>query len=98
MTDKKLASCSSNDGLSSSTYSVDFTKGNDDDAWKSVGSGDIEYTSSGAEFTINKKGNAPTIQSNWYIFFGRVEVHLKAAPGTGVISSAVLLSDALDEV
>ncbi|KAM5349806.1 hypothetical protein ACJ41O_006311 [Fusarium nematophilum] len=91
-------SCPDDTGLSSSTYSIDFANGADDDNWESIGSGDVEYTSAGAEFTINKKGEAPTIQSNWYIFFGRVEVHLKAAPGTGIVSSAVLLSDVLDEV
>lgn len=32
------------------------------------------------------------------MFFGRMEVHLKAAPGTGIVSSVVLLSDVLDEV
>ncbi|KAJ4188788.1 transglycosylase [Fusarium falciforme] len=94
----KKSSCSADEALSSSTYSVDFTKGADDDNWESIGSGDVEYTSKGAEFTINKKGDAPTIQTNWYIFFGRLEVHLKAASGTGIVSSAVLLSDVLDEV
>ncbi|KAI0884021.1 glycoside hydrolase family 16 protein [Annulohypoxylon maeteangense] len=52
----------------------------------------------GAAFTINKKGESPTLISNFYFFFGRTEVHLKAAPGTGVISSIVWSSDVLDEV
>ncbi|RSL95479.1 hypothetical protein BHE90_001632 [Fusarium euwallaceae] len=94
----KKTSCSADEALSSSSYSVDFTNGADDDAWESIGEGDVEYTSEGAEFTINEKGDAPTIQTNWYIFFGRLEVHLKAASGTGIVSSAVLLSDVLDEV
>lgn len=38
------------------------------------------------------------IQSKWYIMFGRVECVLKAAPGTGIVSSAVLQSDDLDEI
>ncbi|CAM1501512.1 Fc.00g034960.m01.CDS01 [Cosmosporella sp. VM-42] len=92
------ASCSSDTGLSASTYSIDFTSGSDDDNWASVGSGDIEYTSNGAEFTITEKGDAPTIETSWYIFFGRVEIHMKAASGTGIVSSAVLLSDDLDEL
>jgi hypothetical protein len=58
----------------------------------------VKYTSSGAEFTINKSGDHPTIQSKWYIFFGRVSFFLKAAPGTGIVSSAILESDDLDEV
>lgn len=58
----------------------------------------MTYTSSGAEFTITKSGDNPTIQSKWYIFFGRVSFFLKAAPGTGIVSSAILQSDVLDEV
>ncbi|RYF42162.1 MAG: glycosyl hydrolase family protein, partial [Cytophagaceae bacterium] len=33
-----------------------------------------------------------------YIFFGRVSFHIRAAPGTGIVSSAILQSDDLDEV
>ncbi|KAH6884106.1 extracellular cell wall glucanase Crf1/allergen Asp F9 [Thelonectria olida] len=93
----KKTTCSDNTALSKA-YSVDFTNGADSDNWSSVGSGDPSYTDNGAEFVVKKKGNAPTIQSEWYIFFGRVEVHMKAASGTGIVSSAVLLSDDLDEV
>ena len=61
--------------------------------------GTIDYDENqGAGFTINKKGDAPTIRSNFYFFFGRTEVWLKVAPGAGVISSIVWLSDILDEV
>ncbi|KAM0317318.1 hypothetical protein ACHAPQ_011045 [Fusarium lateritium] len=91
-------SCDPNAGLAASSYSVDFTKGGDDDNWKNVGHGDVEYTSEGAEFSVSKKNTSPTIQSNWYMFFGRLEVHMKAAPGQGIVSSIVLLSDVLDEV
>jgi beta-glucanase (GH16 family) len=52
----------------------------------------------GAVFTINKESDAPTITSNWYFFFGKVDVVLKAAPGVGIVSSIVLESDDLDEV
>lgn len=58
----------------------------------------MKYTSSGAEFTVTKSGDAPTIQSTWYLFFGRVSFFLKAAPGTGIVSSAILESDDLDEL
>jgi hypothetical protein len=77
---------------------VDFTAGADNTNWESVGGGNVSYTSSGAEFTISAKGDSPTIQTAWYMFFGRIEVHMKAAPGTGIVSSIVLLSDDLDEV
>ncbi|KAH7216909.1 concanavalin A-like lectin/glucanase domain-containing protein [Fusarium redolens] len=91
-------SCDPNKGLASSSYSVDFTKGADEDNWEGTGHGTVKYTSDGAEFTVAKQGDSPTIQSKWYMFFGRMEVHLKAAPGTGIVSSVVLLSDVLDEV
>lgn len=38
------------------------------------------------------------MRTNFNFFFGRVEYVVKAAPGTGIISSMVLLSDDLDEV
>jgi hypothetical protein len=47
---------------------------------------------------VSKSGDAPTLQSNWYILFGRVSFHIRAAPGTGIVSSAILQSDDLDEV
>ncbi|KAJ4335336.1 transglycosylase [Ascochyta clinopodiicola] len=90
--------CPNDAGLSSSTYTHDFTtSGADDDAWN-VTAGSITYTSSGAEFTINKAGDAPTIQSKWHIFFGRVSFFVKAASGTGIVSSAILESSDLDEI
>ncbi|UPX14674.1 Licheninase [Ascochyta rabiei] len=90
--------CPDDTALSSSTYTHDFTtSGADDNAWN-VTAGKVTYTSSGAEFTINKPGDAPTIQSKWYIFFGRVSFFVKAASGTGIVSSAILESDDLDEI
>ncbi|KAI5455962.1 concanavalin A-like lectin/glucanase domain-containing protein [Mariannaea sp. PMI_226] len=91
------SSCGSNDALSS-TYSYDFSDGEDGSNWSSIGQGDPNYDSNGAHFVVKKKGDAPTIESSWYILFGRVEVHMKAAPGTGIVSSSVLLSDDLDEI
>lgn len=38
------------------------------------------------------------IQSNWYIMFGKVEYVIQAAPGKGIVSSAVMQSDDLDEI
>lgn len=89
--------CPDDPALTTSTYTHDFAaNGADDTAWKTT-AGNVSYTSSGAEFTISKQGDAPTIQSNWYIFFGRVSFFLKAAPGKGIVSSAILESDDLDE-
>lgn len=59
----------------------------------------IEYDDkNGASFTINGKGQSATLVSNFYFFFGRTEVWMKAARGQGVISSIVWGSDTLDEV
>jgi hypothetical protein len=78
------------------TMSSDFTAGASDD-WK-VTAGDITYNSQGAGFTVAKHGDAPTIQTKDYFFFGTVEVKMQAAPGTGIVSSIVLESDDLDEI
>ncbi|KAH0430236.1 glycosyl hydrolase family 16 [Colletotrichum camelliae] len=95
--DPTKKTCPANAGLDKSSYTVDFTKGADTSAWTTT-AGNITYSSSGAEFTLNKKGDAPTIETSWYFFFGRAEVHMKAAPGTGIVSSVVIESDDLDEV
>jgi len=47
---------------------------------------------------MNQRGDAPTIQTDFYILFGYVEVKMRASSGTGVVSSIVLESDDLDEV
>ncbi|KAI5296571.1 hypothetical protein KEM52_000019 [Ascosphaera acerosa] len=60
--------------------------------------GEPSYGSDGATFTISKKGDAPTIGSDFYIMFGHVDITMKAAPGTGIVSSAILQSDDLDEI
>lgn len=70
----------------------------DQASWTSSGAGSVIYTSQGAVLTLSKKGDAPTISTNWYIFFGRVEVLMRAAPRTGIVSSVVLGSDDGDEI
>ncbi|KAK2010646.1 family 16 glycosyl hydrolase [Colletotrichum eremochloae] len=95
--DPTKKTCPANPGLPQSNYEVDFTKGADDSNWK-VAAGKISYSADGAEFVLAKQGDAPTIETSWYFFFGRAEVLMKAAPGTGVVSSVVIESDDLDEV
>jgi hypothetical protein len=58
----------------------------------------LKYGSNGAEFIMSKETDAPTITSNWYIFFGKVDLVIQAAPGTGIVSSFVMESDDLDEI
>lgn len=58
----------------------------------------ITYDNDGAHFTISGSGDAPTISSNFYIMFGQVDIVAKSAPGIGIVSAAVLISDDLDEI
>lgn len=69
----------------------------DDKLW-TMKTGKYETTDEGATFSINKEGESTLLQSNFYIFFGVVESHVKMAKGDGVISSVVLESDDLDEI
>lgn len=60
--------------------------------------GNPTYDSNGASFTVAKSGDSPQLASKWYIMFGHVEFQIKSAPGVGIVSSAVLQSDDLDEI
>lgn len=88
--------CPADTGLTSSTFSSDFTTGSST-GWNTI-YGSITYGSNGAEFIITEEGDAPTIETEFYFFFGLVEVTMTAANGTGIVSSIVMESDDLDEV
>lgn len=61
--------------------------------------GEVKFDSTnGMLMTMKKRGDNPTIQLDFYILFGRVEVVLKAAKGTGIISLFYLQLDDLDEI
>ncbi|KAK4185533.1 concanavalin A-like lectin/glucanase domain-containing protein [Podospora australis] len=77
------------------TINVDFRKGSVNSF---TASGGPTYGPDGASFTVSRSGEAPQLTSIFYIMFGRVEVTMKAAPGAGIVSSLVLLSDTLDEI
>ena len=77
------------------TINVDFTKG---EVNSFTASGTPTYGKDGVSFTVARGGDAPQLTSIFYIMFGRVEVTMKSAPGAGIVSSLVLLSDALDEI
>ena len=72
-------------GISNATF--DLTKTHFADSVWNTTAGTISYGDNGAEFTIAKEGDSPTIQSKFYMLFGEVEVWLQAAPGRGVVSS-----------
>lgn len=67
-------------------------------AFQNVAGTNIQYGANGAVFEIASLGVAPTIETGKYIFFGRVDIEVQAAPGQGIVTSAVLQSDDLDEV
>ena len=97
--DPTKKSCPADTGLPSSAYTADFTQGSSANAsWSAAAYTTINYGQNGAEFTISGKNQAPTVQTDFYIFFGRIDVKMKAAPGQGIISSIVLESDDLDEI
>ncbi|KAI9781899.1 MAG: hypothetical protein M1816_002163 [Peltula sp. TS41687] len=75
--------------------SVDLTQGASDSF---TVQGNPTFDSNGASFTIGRAGDAPQINSKFYIMFGRLDITLKAAPGAGIVSSVVMQSDVLDEI
>lgn len=90
--------CPLDTALGRSNYSIDFrTETMSDRVWNAT-AGSVTYGDDGAQFTINQKGDSPTVQTNFYYFFGQCEVIMRAATGQGIISSIVLESDDLDEV
>ncbi|OQE41453.1 hypothetical protein PENCOP_c005G07833 [Penicillium coprophilum] len=90
-------SCPANKGLTESSLHFDFTKGDSLGQWKNSG-GKVPTGSNGAEFTINKEGDAPTLVSDFYFFYGELSIEMKTSPGQGIVSSAFLQSDDKDEV
>ncbi|KAJ5162009.1 hypothetical protein N7492_007401 [Penicillium capsulatum] len=95
--DPTKKSCPDDTGSTESTLEFDFTKEVDGDMWKTT-AGKVNTGSDGGEFKVAKKGDAPTIQSKFFFHYGKVDVVMKAAPGTGIVSSIVLESDDLDEI
>lgn len=89
--------CPANPGSTESDLKFDFTQSSALDKWTTT-AGKVDIGSDGAAFTINQKGDAPTIQTDFYFFYGEITVEMKTAPGQGIVSSIVLESDDLDEV
>lgn len=90
--------CDPNPAFGNSTVTIDFTQGENDYFTFADGTS-LEYDgSNGAIFTINSETDAPTIVSKKYLFFGRVDCTIMAAPGQGIVTSFTLQSDDLDEI
>ncbi|KAI9850374.1 MAG: hypothetical protein M1838_005764 [Thelocarpon superellum] len=75
----------------------DFTKG-ESDAFYNIGGGVPTYDANGVSFTAAKSGDSPTIVSKFYIMYGRVDTVMKVAPGSGIVSASVMMSDDADEI
>lgn len=91
------AACPPNPAFGDKKVECDFAKG-ECDAFHSMIGTNLKYSEQGALFSINKETDAPTIRSNNYLFFGRVDIVMEAAKGQGIVTSVVLQSDDLDEV
>ncbi|KIW50371.1 hypothetical protein PV05_11965 [Exophiala xenobiotica] len=91
--------CPAIPGLPTSTYSIDFTQqtGLPSD-WIQAEGAPVTFGASGANFTVAKRYDAPYIWTRFYMLFGRIETVVKIAPGTGIVTSAVMMSDDLDEI
>ena len=94
LADPASGSCPADTALGKSVK-IDFTQGASDSF---TAQGAPTYDSNGASFTIAKSGDSPQLTSKWYMMFGHVEYVVKPAPGVGIVSSAVLQSDDLDEI
>ncbi|KAK0707518.1 concanavalin A-like lectin/glucanase domain-containing protein [Lasiosphaeris hirsuta] len=92
--------CPNPKALGAKIVDIDFRKGDDDHKFLKVLAGTtLDYDEKlGAVYTITKDTDAPTTQSDPYIFFGQVDVTVRAAKGAGIVTSVVLQSDDLDEI
>lgn len=88
--------CPKNPALSGN---YEHTYGGEAPGFKATGSGRmVLYEDDGAHFRVEKTNDAPTIASNFYIMYGKLDAVMKVAPGAGIVSSLVFLSDTLDEI
>ncbi|KAI9845201.1 MAG: hypothetical protein M1838_001841 [Thelocarpon superellum] len=88
--------CAPDPGLGG-TQSFDFRNG-PSDAFTNIGAGAPTYGAGGVSLTAAKSGDSPTLVSRFYLMFGRVEIMMQAAPGSGIVSTALMLSDDYDEI
>ncbi|KAF2006480.1 glycoside hydrolase family 16 protein [Amniculicola lignicola CBS 123094] len=79
-------------------YTFDFNKTMSEKIWTESNQGSVDRRDDGTTFTIEGSGDAPTLKSTFYLFFGRVSIIMKAANGQGIVSSAILQSECLDEI
>lgn len=61
-------------------------------------SGELKTSAQGGLFQINSVNDGPTLQSNFHIMGGYIEMKMQAAPGAGIVSTFVMESEDLDEI
>lgn len=89
--------CPNDPAFGKNSGDCDFTKGACGN-FDSLPGTSLSYNGNGAVFSISTETEAPTIRTGKYLFFGRIDVVVQAAAGVGIVTSAVLQSDDLDEV
>lgn len=93
-----MLGCDPNPAFGDDIVTIDFTQGSSD-SFALAEYTEITYDdNNGAVFTIKDDNDAPTMVSKKYLFFGRVDAVVQAAPGIGIITSFTLQSDDLDEI
>lgn len=94
----KKDGCPNPKAVGSQIVNIDFRKGANK-FFKLADGTSLKYDKDlGAVFSIASDTQAPTIHANPYIFFGQVDVTVRAARGKGIVTSVVLQSDDLDEI
>ncbi|KAK6511327.1 hypothetical protein TWF481_000248 [Arthrobotrys musiformis] len=95
-----LKGCFKDDPALGTTFSWDYTKNHGEAPRFDIVSSAarITYQDDGMHMSVRQKGDSPTLQSQFYIFWGRAEIVMKAGPGAGIVSSLVFQSDVLDEI
>jgi beta-glucanase (GH16 family) len=58
----------------------------------------ITQNGSGLDFSTVSQGDAPTLVTRDYLLYGNVKAVIKTAPGVGMVSAFILMSDVLDEI
>ncbi|KAL1836080.1 hypothetical protein VTJ49DRAFT_5603 [Mycothermus thermophilus] len=94
----KRDDCPNPKAVGAKVVDIDFRKG-PSSFFKLADGTSLKYDANlGAVFSISNENEAPTIASTKYIFFGQVDVVVRASAGAGIVSSFVLQSDDLDEI
>ncbi|ORY77755.1 concanavalin A-like lectin/glucanase domain-containing protein [Protomyces lactucae-debilis] len=58
----------------------------------------ITQNGNGLDFSTVQQGDAPTLVTRDYLLYGNVKAAIKTAPGVGMVSAFILMSDVLDEI